>query len=402
MKKFYIILAILSMVCCGCKQRIPKKLSDIPDWMAVPDSIPILIQDEEQNMEEDELSYVNVAHQWKDLDDSVYLTCIPVRETIENWKRDFERANPTDSVWRMDLARFKDVNHYLTVTDFIELWHKVAAEIDVPQTEWRLLQWDSNPTSMPKGGFAKVVYIRDLYESLMCYETGSQWDMTFYGWLWTDFLTFYNKLLHREICSRVSQNVRVAMEKEWSTRERFQWKESDAFQKMQGDSLGGGSSFPYSVGMFGKESLEAAASANEIFLFTLMENSRMLDVAEGFSPELVIQEYEHFAEVIKNTAEEYDGCYPVAEKLKVLFEDKNAWRNWMIQRTKVSSLLAGSQKKAFDVATGILCRKKLILLKNRYNIDDAFCPSYISNSLAHEDWTKSQILGHNLEELLSQ
>ena len=78
------------MVCCGCKQRIPKKLSDTPGWMAAPDSIPVLIQDEEQNMEEDELSYVNVAHQWKDLDDSVtvgpvfYLEALtePVCQTV--------------------------------------------------------------------------------------------------------------------------------------------------------------------------------------------------------------------------------------------------------------------------------------------------------------------------------
>lgn len=396
-----IVLTILFIICGGCKQRGPKKLSYTPGRMVLPDSIPLLIQGEEQDSEDDGPDYVSVPHQWKDLDDSVFLSTVPSQKTIEKWKREFEAANPADSVWKPDITRFEDAEHYLAVTDFIELWHQVAADIDLSQTEWRLLQWDPDPTSIPEGGFAKVTHLRELYESLMCYDTGSQWDMTFYAWLWSDFMGFYNKVLRREIGKRVNQDIHLALKKEASARERFYWKESAAFQKMEGDSLGGGSSFPYRVGMFGKESLEAEAKANEIFLFTLMENGRLMEVPQGFEPNVVLQEYKRLADVLEHE-EEYECCYPKAEKIKELFAERKAWNEWMNQREKVSSLLNGNQKKAFDAATRILCREKLILLKNRYNVNNAFCPSYIVPHLASRDWPDKLILEHNLEELLAE
>ena len=397
----WVVLAILFIVCGSCKQRRPKKLSYTPGWMVLPDSIPLLIQDEEQDTEDEGSDYVSVPHHWKNLDDSVFLSSVPSPMTIEKWKKEFESANPADSVWKTDITRFEDEAHYLAVTDFIELWHSVAADIDVSQTEWRLLQWDPDPTSMPEGGFAKVSHLRELFESLMCYDTASQWDMTFYAWLWTDFMGFYNKVLRREIGKRVNQDIHLALKKEASARERFYWKESAAFQKIQGDSLGGGSCFPYCVGMFGKESVGAEAKANEIFLFTLMEKGRQMEVPEGFSSEVVLKEYTRFSDVIEQEGD-LEYRHPAAERIKALSAERKSWNMWMTQRKNVSSLLSGNQKKAFDAATRILCREKLILLKNRYNTNDAFNPWFNESFLASRDWSDKQILEHNLEELLAE
>ena len=48
----------------------------------------------------------------------------------------------------------------------------------------------------------------------------------------------------------------------------------------------------------------------------------------------------------------------------------------MDARKTVSSLLTGRMKELYGNATNRILRQKLILLKNRYNCNDGFCPDY--------------------------
>ena len=74
----------------------------------------------------------------------------------------------------------------------------------------------------------------------------------------------------------------------------------------------------------------------------------------------------------------------------------------MASREGVSALLDGVQKRAYDMATGIICREKLVLLKNRYNSDDGFNRDSLTPFLASTWWTDEDILAHNLEKLLEE
>lgn len=373
----------------GCKRQAPRAVNYTPGWMVPSDAMTQPVVDNEPDS-------IPVSHHWKELDSSRYISAVPTEQEKGRWKQAFERANNEGAASRNDLARFQDSDHYVTVKDFIELWHREGAEIDVRQTEWRLLQWDPDPTSTPEGGFARVHRVRDRLEALMCYETGSQWDMSLYGWLWTDFMNFYIKLLRGEIESRVPKRVAQALKKESAAARRFHGKESASFELIEGDPMWSGSSFPYRMGMFGKESLGIEARANEIFLYPLMEDGRLMEVPERFASEVVLKEYERFAMTFKES--EYG--YSVAERQRVLTEEKAAWKYWMAQRERVSTLLSGAEKSAYDAATRSLCRGKLILLKNRYNIKNVFCPDYVAEHLASEDWPDRLIEEHNLEKLL--
>lgn len=343
---------------------------------------------------------VNVTRHWKDIDSSEYVSRVPSGEEVEQWKSAFESANPIKSVDKEDYNYFKDLDHYVTVKDFIMLWHSAGADMDIAQTEWRLLQWDKKDIGTQKGEFAKVTHLRDVIDSLMDYSQGTQWEMTFYAWLWTDFLKFYNKVLLREMGNYAPDTLRTALGKEAAAHDHYSGKEWTAFDKIFGDPEWSGSSFPYSQGMFARESLDAYARANELFLGSLMGEGSLKESAKVFTPEVVQREFTRFNGTIQES--EYEGGYSVADKKKALSEEKQAWMSWMSQRAKVSALLSGDVKRAYDAATRLLCREKLILLKNRYNVDDGFCPGYIIPHLASRDWTDKQILAHNLEELILQ
>ena len=111
----------------------------------------------------------------------------------------------------------------------------------------------------------------------------------------------------------------------------------------------------------------------------------------------VLREYAVFS----GRLEEHDFGYPLKERQAALGKEKRAWTDWMAARKDVSARLQGVVKDAFDAATGTLCRSRLVLMKNRYNIDDGFCSDSEVKCLASTDWTDERIIAHDFEKLLN-
>ena len=405
MRNGIVLLLTLLLFSCGHKNaRQTGDAGPLPGW-SVGTSMEAEITMSGQGEEPDT---VHLTRRWKNLDSSVFRGKAPSRKQIEKWKREFETVNSKDTAWRSDVAYFKDKDHYLAVQDFIEIWHgQHAPEDDIERTEWRLLQWDSGFDDMPGAGAGRVFYIRDQIDGLMEYVRGSQWDMTFYGWLWTDFMEFYIRILRQEIDKGVSMHVAGALTRERKALEQFYQYESKAFQAIMGDPVWPGSSFPYRVGLYGKTSLGIEAKATECLLIGLMEGEEPGGMPSGIAAADVLREYDVFSETLsQDVSMEYDEELRYlysdwnAKKPSALAKEKKAWASWMASREKVSSLLDGVQKRAYDMATGIICKNKLVLLKNRYNMDDGYSSDYLVSKLASVDWPDERILEHNLEKLM--
>lgn len=171
-----------------------------------------------------------------------------------------------------------------------------------------------------------------------------------------------------------------------------------------GDPHWPGSSFPYRVAMFGKKCLEAEANANELFLYTLIEGEETTEGPTQITRQDILREYERFTEVLQtresvSPEEEEVGWKKM--QLTNLRKERQTWIAWMDSRERVSALLKGKEKEAFDIATGSLYRDKLIQLKNRYNTKDDYCLESVGKNLARSNWTDGAILSHNLEELIA-
>lgn len=409
MRKKLHIVSLLAFLFLSCGQRNARKNAD----SGVPPGWSVGTSTEAERImsgEEEETDAVHLIRHWKDLDSSVFRGKVPSREQIEKWKRAFEMANPKDTAWRFEVAYFKDKDHYQAVRDFIEIWHSQnAPDDDDERTEWRLLQWDPRFDDMPGSEAGRLFYIRDLFEDLMDYERGSQWDMTFYGWLWTDFMDFYIRILRQETDKRVSRQVAAALARERKAADKLHDCESAAYQTIQGDPVWPGSSFPYRVGMFGKECLGIEAKAMEYLLIGLMEGEEPGGMPSSITTGDVLREYDVFSETLtQDGSEEYDEELRrllsdwASKKRSTLSNEKKAWASWMASRERVSALLDGVQKRAYDMATGIICREKLVLLKNRYNSDDGYNRDSLTPFLASTWWTDEDILAHNLEKLLEE
>ena len=61
-----------------------------------------------------------------------------------------------------------------------------------------------------------------------------------------------------------------------------------------------------------------------------------------------------------------DFSYPLTVRRKALADERDAWKEWMSSRRLVSSRLTGLCKDAYDNSTNNVRRRKLIMLKNRY------------------------------------
>ena len=343
---------------------------------------------------------VSSGRVWKNLDTDIYYGNLPSAQEIEQWKAEFEAVNPYDSIQWLNVDLYKDPGHYLAVSDFIEFIHGPKCDEYVPDDRrllWRLDQYDPLVNQKPKTGLDKVLFVRDQYERLLDYECGSQWDMTMWSWLSTDFRDLYGRLLDGEIIVHTSPEVSELIRAEIQCEGNYYDASSLAYQKIEGSPEWSGSAFPYRVGCFGILNIDMANVAKEDLVHSLYEPS-YLTVYDGLSitKTLLISEYACFAD----TFEEEDYCFPVKERKEALYNDRDAFFKWMDARSKVSSHLTGRTKTIYDNATQSIIRRKLIMLKNRFNQADVFCSDDIAKHLLDNNCTDEELLAHNLEQLL--
>ena len=393
----FLLLAGLLLVSGGCKRtgttasrpesarsaRLAALLAEYPSYS------------EAKHQPDDINEYIRVTHRWKDPDLSCFIGRRPSEAEIDKWKEQFEQANPKDSVWRTEFRYCRDENRYMAVHDFIELSYSYNSR-DVPQddrrTQWRLLQYDPDPERRPAGEFSAVRYIRTLYEEMLDYIRGSQWDINLGADLDADMRAFYQRILSDAVCRHAGQPIQAAVRKESAAITAYDRAAGVLFAKVDGME---GSSSPYRTAQFRIRNIEGRIRDREALLFALTE-----DAVPQFLPDTRIteadveREYETFAATFRDDA----YSTPAAERRAALEQERRAWKRWMTARAEVSRLLDGNPKTTFDQATRNLRRDKLILLKNRCNI-----PGYLSASfealLLSEDNTDEEILAHHLETL---
>lgn len=345
---------------------------------------------------------VPVYREWKDLDPGIYYGKAPSAQEIAKWKSEFESVNPADSAWYYDLNHYKDMGQYMAVQDLIELLHGPKCEnfsADDRRFLWRIDQFDPLVEQKPHSGFEKILFIRGQCERLtdLDYNMGSQWDMTFWAWLSNDVRDLYGRTLEKEILAHASSSISKELKAEFKCEDAYNWATSNAYQKIEGSPEWSGSSFPYRVGRYGIPNVEMGNDAKECFLHALYDASFF--TANGHAPitrELISEEYSRFSA----TFDEDEYSYPLEERREALSEDKSTFFKWMDARRAVSSKLSEATKAVYDNATQAIMRKKLIMLKNRFNIDDFYCEPYVLKHLLGEDCSDEELLSHNLEKLI--
>ena len=392
-RTFFLVITALAALSCSVH---PSKQGTARETAA---------QQAEMTESADELSeYVHVSHKWKDLDPSRFIGPRPTVDEIETWKAEFESVNPTDSVWRTEFNYFRGEGHYIAVHDLIELIHGPKHEefaSDDRRIEWRLHQFDPDPARMPKQGFAKIRYFRTLYEELLDYSRGSQWDLTLGGWFDTDLREVYLRLLCNTIAARSEESLKPILKEEKALIDKYNHAVYETYLKVQGSSSGfNGTMFPSLVAEFDVINLDMEIQAQEDFLKGIMD-----DVVEEHLPKSAIsakdveQEYKVFA----SSFTEEELSFPVEVRKQILAQESNAWNSWMDCRARISGRLDGNAKLAYDKATMRIQRFKLIMLKNRYNTPTSAYQEYISKHLlSYENSTDEEIFAHNLEALLEE
>lgn len=390
----------LFMVCCGHKKTTQQAIVSTgrtPGW-SVMNSEPKL-EPEPATVEDTIPDDIPVIREWKVLDSNIYYGIIPSERELLKWKAEFESANAIDSVWYIELDYYKDMGHYVAVQDFIELLHGPKCEnyaSDDRRLLWRLDQFDPIVEQKPQSGFEKIQFIRGQYERLLDYDLGSQWDMTLWAWLSTDFRDLYGRVLKKEILAHASSKSIDALKAEFKCEDSYNRATSNAFQMIEGSPEWSGSSFPYRVGCYGIPNIDMGNLAKEEVLHVLYDSSYVTENDHMLITKALIgNEYTLFAD----TLEEDEYTYTMNKQKEALNKDRSSFFAWMDARASVSAKLDGKIKIVYDNSTQSIMRIKLILLKNRYNLKDGYCLPSVEKYLLDNNCSDEELLSHNLEKL---
>ena len=375
-----VALTSVALGTCGCRQRNGGAPAPVP----AADSLELFTQRAAADADVDWDEEIPVFHLWRDIPSGDYYFDVPSVEQVGEWKSLCEERNPLDSVPRRYVQDyFGHMNQYVTVNDFIELWyHDSSHREDDGLTTWRLMQYDPDTFFPPDSEFDKFFAIRNVIQGLLLYEPQSQWDLNCHSGLEADFQEYYGRLLVREAV-RHTEDGRLAdaLVREQEAWEGYHAALDSAFRVIDGSPDGAvGSAWPMAICGILLDDARTRAVSLEDFYFALADS---LDY-EVRNRRSVIAQYdiERHARVTDGAVlDEYrrfmaffgDGSffdpvfgYPEAELRKALGDERAAWQAWMSSRRQVSSLLSGLCKETYDNATNNVRRRKLIMLKNRY------------------------------------
>ena len=336
----------------------------------------------------DWLEAVPVFHCWVDIEPGHHLFGDPSGEQVERWKALCEERNPADSVLRNELqGAYLNMNQYMTVHDFIELWyHEDSYSTDDSLTLWRLMQYDayfSQNIYSDDSEYDRFSQLQDIIGSLCLFEAGTQWEMNFKAGLECDFQEFYDRMLLKETARHAGAEVAHALLLEDESWKRYHAALDSAFRVIDGDPNGfSGSAWPMAISGIARDDAENRAVSLEDYYFALTDsldygpagNHRMSRIGEyviekhaPVGEDAVIGEYARFIGFLSDK-DFYDPgfSFPLDVRRKALSEERDAWKEWMSSRKRVSSLLSGLCKETYDNSTNNVRRRKLIMLKNRY------------------------------------
>ena len=327
---------------------------------------------------------IPVFHHWRSISLDEFDFDAPSDATVEGWKALCEERNPQDFVSRRFIpGYFGNMNQYMTVNDFVELWYCDESYLyDDELTTWRLMQYDSlSINAVPDSEFDKFYGIKYAIQGLLMYEPQSQWDMNFHSGLEENFQEYYDRVLVREAMRHSDNALADALEKEQEAWLAYHSALDAAFRIIDGNPEGMvGSAWPMAICGILRDDADMRALSLEDFYFALTDRldyyiahkrsyigEYEIKRHDPIDDRMVLEEYRSFMDFCNDERFFTPGeCYPVEELKGVLEDEMRAWKGWMSSRMAVSSRLTGLCKDCYDNSTNNVRRNKLIMLKNRY------------------------------------
>lgn len=286
------------------------------------------------------------------------------------------------------------------VNDFISLWRgeEDSYEKDDELTLW-LLEHFNTKRQNPATEYERFQCLKDCIERLFDYEPETQIELNDWSSLRRRLQEFYARILLKETIKRSDKVVASALKKEEAAWLKYHSALASAYRIIYKEMR---SSWDMSMAEIREDDALARAVSLEDYYFPVFDTPVQNDVLNGrhFSPEkhpvfdekAVEKEYHQFM----NSFKENEDSYPVSERKKALNKEMWSWRRWMKARGDVSALLNGAAKDFYDNATNNLRRRKLIMLKNRYE-GYGVTSAFLKSCLLPYDCDDSEIAGFSFE-----
>jgi len=381
--RLYAVLVTAAMGILGCGPRRGGPAGEIPVVSA-----DLYYEYVPKGTDVDWESAIPVSHFWLDIPGDGFLFGAPSTAQVDRWKALCEAVNPVISATRREVqGDHMNMNQFMTVRDFIELWYREDSYVaDDSLTLWRLEQYDaynSRNSYSCDSEFDRFAQLKDIIQSLCLYEAGTQWELNFHSCLECDFQEFYDRLLIKEAVLHADAELGKALLDEDATWKEYHAALDSAFRIIDGDPHGmNGSAWTMAICGIARDDAEMRAVSLKDFVFALTDsldygpagNHRRNRIGEyeiqrygRFTEGMVVSEYRRFMDLFgdpKHFDPEYS--YPVSVLRKSLEDEMVAWSGWMAARKRVSSLLTRLCRDVYDNATNNVRREKLIMLKNRY------------------------------------
>ena len=321
---------------------------------------------------------VHVFHYWRDIENGDYLFESPTDEQVAFWKRLCEEKNQYDAEQNTGVPRyFLDMNQYVSIYDFAGLWYLDDSYFDnLDLTLWRLAQYDYDSRYSPDSEYDRFHYLKNVIQGICLFDAQYQFELNLKAGLEADFQEFYDKVLVREAIRHSSSDIAKALDDEDVAWQSYHAELDSTFRIIDGNPSGlVGSAWPMAISGIAYDDAQMREESLADFYFALTDSldyeirHKKSVIGEydlvkhsTIKEERVLKEYRLFVDSL----EEDDINYPVPERRRALARDMNAWKQWMISRAKVSSLLTGFCKEVYDNSTNNIRRHKYIMLKNRY------------------------------------
>ena len=369
-----ILLILLIVFAVGCGQRRSSKSSN-NNSEQFNNELYYKHTDSTRNTWNDT---VHVFHYWRLNEKIDYLFDIPTEEQIASWTRLCEESNqygPEHNTGVPD--SFLNMNQYVTIYDFAELWYRDHSYNDnLDLTLWRLAQYDYDSIYSPDSEFDRFFYLKNSIQGLCLFDAQFQFELNLKAGLEADFQKFYDRVLVREAIRHSSTDIAKALEDEETAWQSYHAELDSTFRIIDGTpNAFVGSAWPMAISGIAYDDAQLREESLADFYFALTDSldykirHKKSVISEydlvkhsTIQEERVLKEYRLFMDSL----EEDDIYYPVPERIRALERDMDAWKKWQKSRATVSSLLTGLCKEVYDNSTNSVRRHKYIMLKNRY------------------------------------
>ena len=127
----FIILSVLVVGLFGCRNRRSNpSVEGVSNDSSLRHEHPAEVAKDAKDAKTDWKEEIPVFHQWREIDDGDYYFEIPSAKRVREWKALCEKRNPLDSVSRRFVEDYyADLNQFVTVRDFVELWYHEDSRI---------------------------------------------------------------------------------------------------------------------------------------------------------------------------------------------------------------------------------------------------------------------------------